>query len=166
MLLLNRSQVKLMNMRTRRVVIGAVLLITLAGAALAAVVYQMSNNTGVEDYKANKPSVPISEIAEDQPEEIAATLIDKWVGHFKTGEVSWASKIKDYRISGVRVEKQGWPLLASAAFSVKPTRWSYDNWMAGNGVATEDGWIKDKSLFFSITKEKDMYKLQELGSAP
>jgi hypothetical protein len=154
-----------MNSKTRRMVVSGVLLVILICLAAGVVLYQLGNNTGLADFKANQPFISTSEVNESNPEEIAAELVEKWLSRFKTGDVSWASRLTDYQIIKIDVArgKDNW--VSSATFSVKPTRWSFNNWQAGGG-AVESDWIRNKSTRFVITKTDSGYKLQELGPGP
>jgi len=156
----------------RNRIIGYALLIGLICAVGFGLLYSIGNDTGLADYEANQPTISLREVSEDTPDEIAAELIRRWLEHFKTGEVGWSSRIVDYEIHdvGVRTQYANSPeyqgmLVASASFSVKPTRWNYDNWVPGNGVAEGD-WVKHKFLFFAINREGDSYRLHVIGSAP
>jgi hypothetical protein len=138
-----------------------VLLCTAGGAAL----YRFGNNTGLADFKANQPTISVSEVDESKPEEMAAKLVEKWLRKFQTGELSWASRLEDYQIGSIDVAASKDIRVVSATFSVKPTRWSYHNWQAGPGY-TDDMWIRKKSTRFALTKTGDGYQLQELGPGP
>jgi hypothetical protein len=140
-------------------------LIVLLCAAGGVVLYRLGNNTGIADFKANQPFISASEMDDSKPEEIAIKLVEKWLNKFKTSEVSWASRLEDYRISSVDVARIKDGLVASAIFSVRPTRWSFNSWQSGAGVV-EDSWIRNKSTRFTITRMGDGYQLQELGPGP
>jgi hypothetical protein len=154
-----------MNGKTRRTIMWAVVLLVLLCAAGGAALYRLGNNTGLVDFKANQPAIPASEVSDSKPEEVAATLVGRWLSKFKTGEVSWASRLEDYEIKRIDVARSRDNLVVSATFSVKPTRWSYNNWQAGGGTAEGD-WIRSKSTRFAVTKTDGSYKLQELGPGP
>lgn len=143
----------------------ALVLLVLLCAAGGAALYRLGNNTGLSDFKANQPSIPAGEVDESKPEDVAVKLVGRWLSKFKGGEVSWASRLEDYKIKRIDVARSRDDLVASATFSVKPTRWSYSNWQAGNGTA-EGEWIRDRSTRFLITKAEGGYKLQELGPGP
>jgi hypothetical protein len=151
--------------KTRRGVMWAVILFVLLCAVGGAVLYRLGNNTGLADFRANQPSIPLSDVNESKPEEIAAKLVDRWLNNFKTGEFSWASKLENYEIKKIDVARGRDNLVVSATFSVKPTRWSYNNWQAGGGTAESD-WIRNKSTRFAVTMTGSGYKLRELGPGP
>jgi hypothetical protein len=140
-------------------------LIVLLCAAGGVVLYRLGNNTGLADFKANQPFISASEMDDSKPEEIAIKLVEKWLNKFKTSEVSWASRLEDYRIGSVDVARIKDGLVASAIFSVRPTRWSFNSWQGGAGVV-EDAWIRNKSTRFTITRTGGGYQLQELGPGP
>jgi hypothetical protein len=154
-----------MNSKTGRMIVSGMLLVMLVCLAAGVVLYQLGNNTGLADFKANQPFIPTGEVDESNPEEIAARLVEKWLSRFKTGEVSWASRLIDYQIIKIDVARGKDSWVSSATFSVKPGRWSFNNWQAGGGTVESD-WIRHKSTRFVITKTEGGYKLQELGPGP
>ena len=146
-------------------VVAGVLLVILICLTAGVVLYQLGNNTGLADFKANQPFISTGEVDESNPEEIAAKLVEKWLSRFKTGDVSWASSLIDYQIINIDVARGKDRWVSSVTFSVKPARWSFNNWQAGGG-AVESDWIRNKSTRFVITKLDGGYQLQELGPGP
>ena len=143
-----------------------------AAAAVLAVVgwvwlQRVGNDTGVEDFRDNRPTLTAAEAGSGEPERVAAALVDRWMRRFTTGEYGRASRLREYRVDRLSVlpASEG-RYVVSARVSVRPTRASFGSWLGGSGGTVEDGWIRGKFLRFAVTRTADGYQLRELGPGP
>ena len=120
------------------------------------------------------PTVPINAVQQDNPQEVAATLVDQWLSHWKAS-INVQKRLASYEIHHIMIhERQGEDFAVGVTFSVKPIMNCLDSlagilcseWIAGNGILEKDGWIRRKFLLFKIIRERDGYALQMLGTGP
>ncbi len=141
---------------------GAVLAALAAGGA--GLLLRLGNETGVEDFRANQPTLAAAEAGAAGPDSAAARLVDRWLERFTTGEYGWPTRLREYRVSRMELLPAGdarWAV--SVRVSLRPTRWSLENWLAGSGGTVKDGWIREKFLRFALTRTGGGYQLRELG---
>jgi hypothetical protein len=130
-------------------------------------VYRVGNDTGVRDFRDNRPTITAAEAGGDDPHRVADALVEKWMRRFTTGEYSRASRLRDYRVDTLAVLPAGeGRYVVSARVSVKPTHWSFGSWLAGSGGTVKEGWIRGKFLRFALTRTGSGYVLHELGPGP
>ncbi|HYW09565.1 MAG TPA: hypothetical protein VE913_21565 [Longimicrobium sp.] len=128
---------------------------------------RVGNDTGVEDFRGNRPTITAAEAGGDDPNRVATVLVEKWLRGFTTGEYGRASRLREYRVEELAVlPSSGGRYVVSARVSVKPTRMSFGSWLGGSGGTVEDGWIHRKFLRFAITETVGSYELRELGPGP
>jgi hypothetical protein len=128
---------------------------------------RLGNDTGLEDFRDNRPTITATEAGGDDPDRVAAALVDKWLHRFTTGEYGRASRLDGYRVERLAVlPASDGRSVVSARVSVKPTRLSFGSWLGGSGGTVEEGWIHSKFLRFAVTKSGNGYQLRELGPGP
>lgn len=155
-----------MAAKLRRMILWGVSLLVLLAAAAWLVLLKLGNNTGIVDFQANQPVLSNAEVSGAQPDEIAARLVEKWLHKFTTREVGWAARLQEYRVDRLDVSGDEDRRIVSVTLSVKPTRWSFDNWLAGSGGTVDNGWLHGKSTRFAMTRTGEGYQLRELGPGP
>lgn len=145
-------------------IVGAAAVLAVAGWVW---LHRVGNDTGVEDFRDNRPTLTAAEAGGGDPERVAAALVDRWMRRFTTGEYGRATRLRDYRVDQVAVlsASEG-RYVVSARVSVEPTRASFGSWLAGSGGTVEGGWIRGKFLRFAVTRTADGYQLRELGPGP
>jgi hypothetical protein len=128
---------------------------------------RLGNDTGLEDFRDNRPTVTAAEAGRGDAEQVARALVEKWLQRFTTGEYGGASRLRAYRIEELAVlpASEG-RLVVSVRVSVKPTRRSFGSWLGGSGGTVEDGWIRRKFLRFAVVRTGNGYQLRELGPGP
>ena len=146
------------------------------GAAVAAVLAiglgwlglrRLGNDTGLEDFRDNRPTATAAEVGGDDPDRVAAALVERWLRRFTTGEYGGASRLREYRIDQMAVlPASGGRFVVSVCVSVKPTGRSFGSWLGGSGGRVEDGWIHGKFLRFAVVRTGTGYQLRELGPGP
>src|SRR5437867_664119 len=159
-----------MEMTTTGRMIG-VLLILLMLFAGAYFVFRLddcpvNNNVSLEQYQNNRPVLSNRFIIDDNGKAIASLLVPLWLGWFASANADPGIKLKDYEIHNINVRP--WKddrFLALVTFSVKPVKCSYEEWLTGNGDESGD-WVRNKSLFFTVVKDGDVYKVDSVGSSP
>ena len=121
------------------------------------------------------PVFTVDEDLEKDKEKLATYLFSQWLELGKQGKLITVStetqvrcaKLDDYKINQVKpYEKEDDPSSTfrfTVSFSVLPTG-EYNDWIAGNGVDGEDGWINNKSLLVEFYKTKNGYKLESLAT--
>jgi len=145
------------------IVWGLVLLVFLALGGW--VLLRLGNDTGIEDFR-HEATLPQGE-AGSGIDAIAHQLVDRWLRYFTASPAGWAARLRDYRIDRVDVTRAEDRFIVSVTFQVKPTRWSFDNWLAGSGGTVEDGWIRGKFTRFALTEtEGEGYRLRQVGPGP
>jgi hypothetical protein len=109
-------------------------------------------------------TVPNASASNSTQEEIASLLFTQWLNHFKTEEADLDHRLEDFELISVVIYEKELPddFVAMISFSVKPTRMS--SWVAGNGISTDNVWVRKKLLFISVKKEKDTYNLVSMGT--
>lgn len=147
--------------------IWGVAAVAVLAAASWLLLLRLGNDTGVEDFRDNRPTITASEAGGDDPNRVAAALVEKWLRRFTTGEYGRASRLKGYRVERLAVlpASEG-RYVVSARVSVKPTRMSFGSWLGGSGGTVEEGWIHSKFLRFAVTETVGGYELRELGPGP
>jgi hypothetical protein len=143
---------------------GAVALAALAGGGAWLLLARLGNETGVEDFRANQPTLSAAEAGTTGPDSAAARLVNRWLERFSTGEYGWSTRLREYRVERMELLPAGdgrWAVSVRA--SLRPTRWSFGNWLAGSGGTVQDGWIHEKFLRFALTRSSGGYHLRELG---
>jgi len=127
--------------------------------------YLAPGSSSGDDY-AYVPAVSVGAVDQATPNEIAGTLIDQWLSHFKSDSVGIQNRPSEYEVHEIRVtEEHGNAFVITALFLVKPAS-IFSDWIAGNGVPGEDDWIRSKFLFFKVIREGDVYRLQVIGTGP
>ncbi|HEV7587568.1 MAG TPA: hypothetical protein VGO40_05510 [Longimicrobium sp.] len=128
---------------------------------------RLGNDTGLEDFRGNRPTATAAEAGGDDPARVAGTLVEKWLHRFTTGEYGGASRLREYRVDQLAVlpASRG-RFVVSVRVSVKPTRRSFGSWLGGSGGTAEDGWIHGKFLRFAVVRTGSGYQLRELGPGP
>jgi len=124
------------------------------------------NKAAVEQYQNNKPSISNQFFIDDNREAIANLLVPLWFSLFTSRIADPGNRLEEYEIDKMTVgpwKDDKFP--ASVAFSVKPFKCSYEEWLTGNGDEA-GAWIRDKFLFFGIAKAGDKYKVESVGSGP
>lgn|GEM_PF-6772213 len=150
-------------MARKRWIWGVAAVAALAGGAW--LLPRVGNDTGVEDFRGNRPTITAAEAGGDDPHRVAAALVEKWLRGFTTGEYGRASRLQEYRVERLAVlPAGGGRYVVSARVSVKPTRMSFGSWLGGSGGTVEDGWIHRKFLRFAITHTVGSYQLREVGT--
>lgn len=128
---------------------------------------RLGNDTGVADFRDNRPNATAAEVRGNAPERVAAVLVEKWLRRFTTGEYGRASRLRAYRVGRIAVlPSTGGRYVVSARVSVRPTRLSFGSWLGGSGGTVKEGWIHNKFLRFAITETESGYQLTELGPGP
>lgn len=159
-----------MELSTKRKMIG-VLLIGLLIVTGAYFVFGLDDcplnyNVALEQYQSNLPVLSNQFIVDDNQKAIANTLVSLWLGWFTSRNADSGIKLKEYEVHNIDVGR--WKndrFLALVTFSVRPVKCSYEGWLTGNG--DESGaWVRNKSLFFTIVKVGDNYKVDSVGSGP
>jgi hypothetical protein len=140
--------------------LGLLVLLVMGGWALL----RLGNDTGSEDFR-YEAALPHGQASGDI-DAVAQELVDRWLRHFTTSAVGWAARLRDYRIDRLMVTQAQDRLIVSATLQVKPTRWSFDNWLAGSGGTVEDGWIRGKFTRFALTETPQGYRLRQVGPGP
>jgi hypothetical protein len=120
------------------------------------------NDTGTTDFR-YEVALPRSQ-ADDDIDVIAHNLVDQWFRHFNSSGVGWKTRLQDYRIDRVDVTRTQDQVIVSVTSQVRPTQWSFDNWLAGSGGTILDGWIHGKFLQFALVITQEEYKLYEVGT--
>lgn len=144
----------------------------MASAAIVALVawlwlYRVGNDTGVRDFRDNRPTISAAEAGGDDPHLAANALVEKWMRRFTTGEYGRASRLRNYRVDTLALLPTGeGQYVVSARVSVEPTRWSFGSWLGGSGGTVKEGWIRGKFLRFALTRIGSGYVLRELGPGP
>lgn len=145
--------------------VGVVALALIGGGAWLGL-RRVGNDTGAADRHANTPAVAAREVAGRSPDQVAAVLVDRWLARFRSSDTGGAMRLREYRVDRLEVTGSGDATVVSATFSVRPTRRSMDNWIAGSGGTVRDGWIHGKFTRFRLTRTADGYQLTELGPGP
>lgn len=111
-------------------------------------------------------TVPIASVSNSTQEKIASLLFTQWLNHFKTEEADLDHRLEDFELVRVVIYEKKLPdeFVAMVSFSVKPTKMS--SWVAGNGISTDNIWVRKKLLFIRVKKEKDSYRLVSMGTGP
>lgn len=126
----------------------------------------LNNDTALEQYRNNKPTLPTRFIADDNQRPIASSLVSLWFVWFTSRNADAGIKLKEYEIDKVDVGKwQDDRFLASITFSVRPVKCSHEQWLTGNGEESED-WVRNKCLVFTIVREDNAYKIESAESSP
>lgn len=107
-------------------------------------------------------------------QQIASLLFTQWLDHFKTEDADSRSRLDEYEIIKVEIpadlsflaEENDVDFVATFVFSVKPYIYMHSNWNAGNGVSTDDVWIRNKFLITGVDEVGDLYSLVILGTGP
>ena len=107
-------------------------------------------------------------------EEIASILFTQWLDHFKTVNADSRSRLEEYELIKVEIptnltflaKEKDVEFVATFVFSVKPFVYMYSNWNAGNGVSTDNVWIRNKFLIAGVDVADDLYSLVILGTGP
>lgn len=147
--------------------IGGVVAVAALAVGAWLLLLRVGNDTGVEDFRDNRPTITAAESGGNDPDRVAAALVEKWLRRFTTGEYGRASRLQEYRVEELAVlPASGGRYVVSARVSVKPTRMSFGSWLGGSGGTVEDGWIHRKFLRFAITETVGSYQLRELGPGP
>ena len=155
-----------MTRRTMRWIVG------LGAGSVVAVgtflwLHSVGNDTGLDDFRRNQPSLTAAEAGDRDPNEVAAMLVDRWLSRFTTGEFGRATRLHAFRIERVETLPAGPDThVVSARVSLRPTRASLDNWLAGSGGTVEEGWIHGKFLRFALSHGDGQYRLREVGPSP
>jgi hypothetical protein len=146
---------------TRRKKLGIALLIVLLMAAGSCLIL-LSDGQPAK----NPPAVSFEEAPGVSPDMICQTLVQRWLEGFRS-TLRLRDRLVAYEIERMgMVESDDGGYRFSATFSVKPMSLLFSDWIAGNGVAGEDGWIRHKFLFFKVEKGSGQYTLQVLGTGP
>lgn len=128
---------------------------------------RVGNDTGVRDFRDNRPTITAAEAGGDDPQRVAAALVEKWMRSFTTGEYGRASRLRAYRVTQIAVAPaDAGRYVASVRVSVRPTRRSFGSWLGGSGGTVREGWIHGKFLRFAVTPIDGGYQLHELGPGP
>ncbi|MCF7917581.1 hypothetical protein K9L27_01070 [Candidatus Gracilibacteria bacterium] len=93
------------------------------------------------------------------PEEIGEELWIRWIQLFKNGGCS-NEQLKDFHIQQVSRFEEFTPLegfFVTITFDVFPEEISSSLWQTESGKKNEDGWIRDKFLFWNIVKQGTEY---------
>lgn len=128
------------------------------------ILLRLGNDTGTEDFQ--HEAVLPREQASGDIDAVAHQLVDRWLRHFTTSAAGWATRLRDYRIDRLEVTRIEGRLIVSATLQVKPTRWSFDNWLAGSGGTIKNGWIQGKFTRFALTETEPGYRLRQVGPGP
>jgi hypothetical protein len=150
--------------KTRIVILATAL--ALAAAVGWLLLRAAGDDTGGRDFRANQPSIPVEAARSSPLDSIAVTLVDDWLDHFTTAEVARAARLRDYRIDAIEVTESGMGTVVSATMSVRPTRRSFDNWLAGSGGTVDGEWIRGKFTRFALVESGGRYHLREIGPGP
>ncbi len=100
-----------------------------------------------------------------QKEVIAEQLIVEYLSRYKGIMVPQQEKLKDFsieEIEGVK-EKSGGKFRFIVTYSVKPAAKHQSNWIAGNGVTGQKGWINKKVAYVYVNKEGNTYSIEDMG---
>lgn len=152
-----------MKTNRRKLFLGLVAALVLIATATI-LLLRLGNATGVEDFR-HRAFLSHREAADDR-EAVARELVERWLDHFASGEAGWAARLAQHRIDHLDVTPAQGRLIVSATLSVKPRRWSLDNWLAGSGGRVEDGWIHGKFIRFAVIETDEGFFLEEVGPAP
>ena len=144
-------------------ILGLVLIVFLAVEGW--IVLRLGNDTGLQDFR-HEVTLPQRE-ASSGIEAIARQLVDRWFLYFTAPPAGRAVRLEGYRIDRIDVTRAEDRYIVSVTFEVKPTRWSFDNWLAGSGGTVEDGWIRGKFTRFALTETAgEGYRLRQMGPGP
>lgn len=147
-------------MDKKRIVVAFLIWVFAATACRREVARVGSQTTGYS------PTVSVQAVSKATPEEIARRLITLWLDHYKSPSVKAQERLAAYELGEIRLTEQKEESFAvNATFAVKPAE-ALSDWMAGNGAPGAGGWIRDKFLFFQISREGSVYRLQVLGTGP
>jgi len=99
-------------------------------------------------------------IANDETEpEIASILLERYLQHYKSNDMSEYERLKDYKISEIIIkDKTNDGFIYTARFSVQGV---IENtaWGAGNGILNGQGWIEDKFVFVTVKHKDNTYTM-------
>ncbi len=112
------------------------------------------------------PSLSREEAGDAAPVEVAQVLLERWLHHYRTGDVGWNDRLANYEIEKVElVSQQGDQFVVTLSFSVKPALRD-SGWIAGNGLISGTGWIEGKFLFVTIERDSQTYRVVGMGTGP
>ncbi|MGC1376700.1 MAG: hypothetical protein WA821_10765 [Anaerolineales bacterium] len=124
-------------------------------------------NTPSPKYDAALPVASIGDKATQ--EEIARALFKEWLDHdaqTRIGSLE-AYTIDEVTLTTLPGREYGVDFVVGVVYSVNPGKEGHGNWIAGNGVASEnDTWIRSKFLFIGVRRDNDLYVLDIIGTGP
>jgi hypothetical protein len=130
-----------------------------------------AKNGWTSEYTATVPSMSVNQYTQEQ---IASLLFTQWLNHFKTEDADSRNRLDEYELLKVEIPKnlsflaqeKAVDFVATVVFSVKPSVYMYSDWNAGNGISTDNIWIRNKFLIIGIDKKNELYNLLLIGTGP
>lgn len=130
-----------------------------------------AKNGWTSEYTATVSNTSLNQYTQ---EEIASILFTQWLDHFKTEDADSQNRLDEYELLKVETPKnlaflaqeKAVDFVATVVFSVKPSVYMYSNWNAGNGISTDNIWIRNKFLIIGIDKKNELYSLLLIGTGP
>jgi len=110
-----------------------------------------------------QPSITASS---ETTEEIAWSLLQKYLQHYASNEVPESERLRDFKVNEITVrEKTSDGFVYSAEFSVQGFN---DNtvWVAGNGIVKDHGWVENKFMFITVNQKDNIYTMTGWGTSP
>lgn len=141
-----------------------IFLLSIIGMFLSLLVFAACDKNSNTEKKVYKPSITVE--GNVKSEEIARTFLEKYFKHYMENTVPIEERLKDFRIDRIDIKEES-PngIYFTVSFSVKPSI-SNSDWMAGNGVIKENGWMEKKFWFVTVKKEGNTYIMEGWGTGP
>jgi hypothetical protein len=116
-----------------------------------------------------KTTLPIEIGNQLTHEELAAALFCQYLEIYKSPQAE--NRITDYTVNAFLDERLqnlqkeiNADFVAGVSFSVLPEL--YGDWAAGNGILSDDGWVRDKFLIIGVFKRSGVYEMKIIGTGP
>ena len=98
-------------------------------------------------------------------EPVIDRLASDWLENFNSNQVDRKDRLDDYEIGHIElVSQDDYEIVALVSFSVQTTTRN-SNWIAGNGVPESDNWIRDKTIYLSVSLIDEEYRMEIIGTS-
>lgn len=103
---------------------------------------------------------PVDKSEQLSPEEITIAMFCGYLGKYLSESIEKSKQLNDFQIEAVYISDYTptFPgdMVVSFSYSVLPTK-ERNNWIAGNGIVTNDGWILRKHVGVYVQRNSEKY---------